>query len=107
MLTAKEAKELYDRSGAEVNDYLERKIGPQIQKAAESGKRTVFHLIDCEETWKTIEMTPFQRQIHDKLTELGYHVRFGRDGDPYVPRGLADDDGNGPRHTNCGFTIGW
>lgn len=107
MITAAQAKELYDKSGAEVNNYLQYKIEPQIKKAAESDKRDVYHLIDCEETWKTIEMTPFQRQIHDKLVELGYQVKFGRYGDVYVPRGLADDDGNGPRHTNYGFQIGW
>lgn len=28
-------------------------------------------------------------------------------GDEYVPRGLADDGGNGPKHRNVGLIIGW
>ena len=44
----------------------------------------------------------------DKLKALGYVVTWqGAYGESYVPRGLADDDGNGPKHINYGMTVGW
>lgn len=107
MITAAQAKELYDQSGAEVNDFLTHKVEKYIRDAAMAGKRSVFVLVDSEETWKTITPSPFNRQVIDKLKELGYTAKFGRDGESYVPRGLADDNGNGPKHTNVGYTIGW
>lgn len=108
MITAKEAKTLYDDSGAEVDAYLSTKIEPAIRKAATAGKRTMFHYLDAEEVWKTVNPTPLQIRIIDKLRELGFHVAFGRDeSHVYVPRGLADDEGNGPKYSNYGLTIGW
>lgn len=107
MISAAEAKAIYDASGAEVDNYLQYQVGPKIKKSAESGKRQLFHIISAEETWKTIVPTPIQMQMVAKLESLGYRAAFGRDGDPYVPRGLADDDGNGPKHTNYGITISW
>lgn len=108
MITMQEAKDLYDKSGIEVTNYFDQIIDPRVREAAQSGKQFVDILVDSEETWRTLQMTPLQQRVVDRLKELGFSIQFGRFGDAYVPRGLADDDGNGPKHTNYGFHIsGW
>ena len=42
MITAKEAKALYDESGAEVQEYLQYTVAPRIEEAAKAGKRTTW-----------------------------------------------------------------
>jgi hypothetical protein len=109
MITAKEAKELYDQSGQEVADYLKYSVEEKVRKAAEGGKRdTIIHL-GTQGPYDYLESvtTPLQRAVVEKLKELGYHTEIKLYGDWYVPRGLADDDGNGPKHINYGIHIGW
>lgn len=107
MITAQEARELYDQSGAEVKEFLECHVENRIKTASTSGKKWVFILVDCEPAYKNIQPTAFNLRVMDALKGLGYTVRFGFDGDAYVPRGLADDQGLGPMHRNYGYTIGW
>jgi hypothetical protein len=109
MITAKEAKELYDQSGQEVADYLKYTVENEVVKAAEGGKRnTIIHL-GSKELFDHLDqlITPLQKAVVDKLKELGYRAEIKLYGDHYVPRGLADDDGKGPKHQNYGIHIGW
>jgi hypothetical protein len=109
MITAKEAKELYDKSGQEVADYLKHTVEKEVVKAAEGGKRnTIIHL-GSKGPYEYLDsmVTPLQKTVVWKLKELGYHADIKLYGDSYVPRGLADDDGNGPSHQNYGIHIGW
>lgn len=109
MITAKEAKELYDKSGQEVADYLKYTVEKEVVKAAEGGKRqTIIHLKSLE-PYRHLDqvITPLQKAVVAKLKELGYHAEIKLYGDSYVPRGLADDDGEGPSHQNYGIHIGW
>jgi hypothetical protein len=106
MINAADAKRIYDESGGEADALLTR-IEPRIVEAAKAGKRSIFWLVDAEEAWRSNAPTPLDNHVITKLTNLGYTVRFGRDGDAYVPRGLADDDGDGPKYINYGYTIGW
>lgn len=107
MITAKEAFELYNQSGAEVRRFLGYTVDQAVQNAAKAGKRSVEILLSAEECWKTLVPTPFERSVIAQLEELGYNVKLERYGEPYVPRGLADDNGNGPMHRNYGFIISW
>ena len=109
MITATEAKELYDKSGAEVTAYLKNTVEKEVVKAAEGGKRnTIIHLGSLEPFgYLDRVITPLQWSVIDKLKELGYHAVIKLYGDKYVPRGLADDDGNGPSHQNYGIQISW
>lgn len=108
MITAAEAKTLYDQSGVEVDKYLHYKIEPEVKAAATSGKRTVFHFIGSRDVFTHPRPDPLQTRIIEKLRELGYTVQWVEtEGESYVPRGLADDDGNGPSHTNYGIVITW
>lgn len=109
MITAKEAKELYDQSGTEVTDFLKHKVEINVVSAAKSGKRYVFIHLGSKGMFDHIDqlITPLQKAAVEKLQELGYRARIVLDGDSYVPRGLADDDGNGPKHINYGIQIGW
>ena len=109
MITAKQAKELYDQSGAEVNEFLEYTVEPEVTKAANSGKREVrIHLGNLPTFHYThTGITPLQHAVVAKLKELGYRANIEMYGERYVPRGLADDDGNGPEYENYGIQIGW
>ena len=109
MISAKEAKELYDKSGHEVEDYLKYNLEKRIIDAANSGKRYIFIQINCIENWKQLHhvTTPLHNAVCTRLKELGYIATITKYGDSYVPKGLADDDGNGPLYTNYGFKISW
>lgn len=109
MITAKEAKELCDLSGAEIEKFLKNKVGPIVTEASIAGKRQVFISLGTVPTYvrSSITITPVQLAVVDRLKELGYRVEIKTDGDEYVPGGLADDDGNGPEHQNYGIQISW
>ena len=109
MITAKEAKQLYDQSGAEVELFLKNEVEKRITDAAKGGKRFVFIDLGCIRLYEHVEqkLTPLNRAVVERLVELGYRARVVLDGDKYVPRGLADDDGNGPKIQNYGIQIGW
>ena len=109
MINAKEAKALYDQSGQEVTDYLDHTVEKEVVKAAEGGKRyTIIYLGSKGPYEYLVQMiTPLQQAVVEKLKDLGYSAEIKLYGDKYVPRGLADDDGNGPSHENYGIYISW
>lgn len=107
MITAKEAKELYDNSGAEVQEFLKYKVEKYVREAAILGKKSYTIHLGSEEIWKVIKPSPLQTQIMHELKNLGYVVNFTAYDVSYVPAGLADDEGKGPVHRNYGITIGW
>lgn len=109
MITAKEAKELYDQSGQEVADYLKYSVEQKVKNAANSGKRQVFIDMGSVKQFEYLRstITPLQQAVADKLKELGYRTEIKLDGESYVPRGLADDNGNGPTIQNYGIQISW
>jgi hypothetical protein len=109
MITAKEAKELYDQSGQEVADYLKYTVEKEVVKAAEGGKRSTTIHLGSMGSFDHLDqiITPLQKAVVAKLKELGYRAEIKLSGDWYVPRGLADDDGNGPKHINYGIVISW
>ena len=109
MITAEQAKKLYDESGVAVDSYLNRTIAPEIEKAAKAGKRSVFIHVGSEPPYgstKTLQ-APLHTSAMMKLTGLGYKVIWALMVTPYVPRGLADDYGEGPAYTNVGIHISW
>lgn len=107
MLTAQEAKELYDKSGQEVEDWIKYNVEKEVIKAAESGKKCTQILLCSIESYMNYTATALQQGVLDKLHSLGYRVSIAKSGSPYVPRGLSDDAGNGPMHTNVVMNIGW
>lgn len=109
MITATQAKELYDQSGVEVEQFLKHTVEPEVTKAAKSGKRQAFIHLGSLESYRFLDsvITPVHRQALDQLKLLGYRTVIKWGGDKYVPRGLVDDDGNGPIHQNYGIQIEW
>lgn len=109
MITAKEAKQLYDESGAEVEQFLKQSVEQRVTYAAQGGKRQVFIDMGSVKQFEYLDrtVTPLQKAVVDKLKTLGYRVEIKLDGDKYVPRGLADDNGNGPTIQNYGIQISW
>ena len=109
MITAAEAKALYDESGQEVDNFLKSAVEPLIVSSAKSGKRSTMMYLDTIESFHYLgnHVTPLHCRVADKLKELGYTAEIRLYGDKYVPAGLRDDDGNGPLHQNYGIHIGW
>jgi hypothetical protein len=109
MITAKEAKQFYDDSGYEVEQFLTFSVETEVMNAAKGGKRnTIIHL-GSKGMFDHLDqiITPLQKAVVDKLKELGYRAEIKLYGESYVPRGLADDDGKGPSHQNYGIQISW
>lgn len=109
MITAQEAKQLYDESGAEVDQFLKNEVEQKVADAAKGGKRQVFVYMGSVKQFEYLDrtITPLQQAVADKLKTLGYRADIKLDGDKYVPRGLADDYGNGPTIQNYGIQISW
>lgn len=107
MISAQEAKALYDASGAEADAFLKHSVEPKVKNAAGGGKRSVEVLIGAADAFDRCVPSPVMMQVMNKLSELGYVVSYERYGDEYVPRAFADDDGNGPKHRNYGLIIRW
>lgn len=107
MITAKDALELYEKSGAEVQSLLDQKIHPFVEDAATRGKRTCNVHIGSVELYRNMEPTATENAAVEKLKSMGYTVWIAKYGESYVPRGLQNDDGDGPKYRNYGFIIGW
>jgi hypothetical protein len=110
MITANEAKKLYEKSGQEVEDFLTYKVEGEVIKAANGGKRQTCIFLDSLNIFDHLDqkITPLQKAVVDKLKGLGYSAAIKQYGERYVPRGLADDDGKGPSpHQNYGIIISW
>lgn len=109
MITAAEAKKLYDESGKEIQDYISANIEKQVINSAKSGKRSITVNIGSLNSFQYVNdyLTPLNKGVFTELKKLGYNVKVDKYGDKYVPRGLADENGNGPVHQNYGFIIGW
>jgi hypothetical protein len=109
MITAKEAKQLYDESDAKIEQFLKNSVEKRVADAAKSGNRFIFIFLGTLGPYEYIDQkpTPLDKAVVKKLQELGYHANFDINGPRYVPRGLADDEGNGPSHQNYGIKIAW
>ena len=107
MITAQEAKKIYDHSGVEVIHFMESIVEKKVKESAISGKCSVFIHLGCEHVHNRPEYEPVHNSAMLKLKELGYTVEKSSDGVEYVPKGLADNDGHGPLHRNFGFTVSW
>ena len=108
MITAKEAKALYNQSGAEVQAFLKNTLEKKITDAATAGKREYIHHIGAERNvYRAPQPTPLENGVLDELKKLGYSVAYDTYGSEYVPRGMADDSGEGPMYRNYGIIIRW
>ena len=108
MITAKDAKALYDKSGEEVRSFLKNNLEKKITEAATAGNREYIHHIGAErDVYHAPQPSTVERGVLDELKKLGYSVKYEKYGEEYVPRGLADDDGTGPMYRNYGIIIKW
>jgi hypothetical protein len=110
MLTAFEARKITEESDIKVDNILDQ-LDSLIRARARACKDTLSCYLP--DTWyastlrEGIHPNDFQRKIMNKLADHGFKVKLARDGDPYVPKGLADNEGNGPIHYNWCIVIGW
>jgi hypothetical protein len=108
MITAKEAKEIYDKSGIEVEvaNYMKLTVEQAVKSAAEGGKRSTIVYLGAA-TCHGPDTTPLEKSIVSRLRQLGYQADIRLYGDAHVPRGLQDDTGEGLAHRNYGIHISW
>jgi len=109
MITAQQAKQFYDDSGYEVEQFLRHSVETPVINAAKGGKREVMIHLGAVGPFEYVDqvVTPLNKAVVEKLQTLGYRSKIVKYGESYVPRGLADDDGKGPSHTNYGIQISW
>ena len=107
MINAREARTITEASGVEVEKYLSTVVEPAIKKAAALGARSAFVYVMSIPTYQRSEPDYKVSGVIKTLLELGYRATWARYGEAYVPRGLADDDGNGVEHVNQGISIQW
>ena len=107
MITAKEAKALYDESGEEVRVYLQYTVEPAVTAAATEGKCAVWIHLGATYVFERPTATPLEKAVMEELEKLGYMAKFASYGDAYVPAGLMNDDFDGPKYQNYGISIGW
>lgn len=106
MISAKEALQLHNDSLVALERYLLDNFHSQIRQAAMQGNRSYTFNIGSAE-YSAPRLEPLQQKVFDELKKHGYAVSYGFYGEGYVPRGLADDDGNGPMYRNYGITVTW
>lgn len=109
MISAEEAKKLYDDSGHEVELFIKNNVEKFVIGAAKSGKRNLTVFLGSCGPYDSIDrvVTPLNKAVESKLKALGYTVFIGCYGNKYVPIALSDEDGNGPIHQNFGLHISW
>ena len=107
MICAQEAFYLYEQTGAVLKKFLEQEVEPKIKDAASRGQRKIFVDLGSCETWSNLAIDFVHKAAIKELSSLGYTVSFGKNGHPFVPRGLADDHGEGPTYINYGLHIAW
>ncbi len=123
MITAAQAQKLSKRGAKDaeiVEDALEL-IAPKIEEAAKNGLQHLsLSTIPALSQLSGLGVHSFildgsidsdSSRIRERLIlalrSLGYEANLYPHGSPYVPRGLADDDGNGPRTQNYTIIIRW
>ncbi len=111
MITAAQARELTARSEANVERLLAL-MEPQIVKAADAGKDFVAVFVDGLDSSVPLygarfQPTPVQTSVINRLQALGFKAHMAAVGSSYVPRGMQDDDGNGPEYINYTVIVNW
>lgn len=116
MITAREAREITN-STILSSEEIEQ-IKNIIVSTAEKGMRSVeLNLLwltysrPANETWgvpaEKLSLESNKMAVARRMLENnGYTVNV-KTQEPYVPRGLADDDGNGPMYCNVVLEVSW
>lgn len=106
--TAEMARKATDAPAVEAKNTVIRNIEPAIKKQAQKGIGWEFFHIGCKTDSQALpELSAVNQEIKNLLEKNGYQVRKTINGNYYVPRGLQDDNGDGPEHVNYGLLIEW
>jgi hypothetical protein len=118
MINAREARARAQMSNETVDKFIEA-LGKKIEEASDKGLfEYKYHggmpydpTKDSElsmESYLIFKMPQFWELVKVKLTShpLNYAVNIGKS-DPYVPRGLSDDQDNGPQYISYHLVISW
>lgn len=106
-MNVSEARDITKNSRALAEDYLKDFIYPKIKSSANNGKFSCFFFIGSQERYRHIHVEQKIESAIEILKQSGYNVKLDYNGFSYVPRGLSDDDGNGPKYTSYGLHIDW
>lgn len=110
MITANEARQLVLNSNQHLQKYFPI-IDARIKNAANEGKSKVALYVDdlwaAEDYYAPTKPTSLQIRIIKELELIGYHAEFTCHGAQYVPLGMQDNDGNGPKFINHVIMVTW
>lgn len=110
MISAAEARQLTQQNSAKRKLMLD-KVSEAIRNEALQGKSSchifVSGLQDAQPSYISVKPSADHLWITQQLEAVGFKVGFGPEGSPYVPRGLADDDGKGPAYQNWTLEVFW
>ena len=107
MITASEAREKTNLIGAMATNYIKDVVEPSVMQAIDKGENCCLIYIDSLESWRIPSSSAMHSEVMRELRSLGYAVVYSFSGTEYVPPGLSDDDGNGPKHRNVSIKITW
>lgn len=109
MITAKEARQLFETSNVKVKEFLTKEVEPKIIDASTNGKNSIYIHVGARpiRDHSPIVLPEVQNRAMQELIKLGYSVRVTNHGEFYIPRGLMSDDGDGPEYQNFGLEIRW
>ena len=108
-ITAAQVRDLARNSQVAAEQFL-KQIEQKIVDAAKANQGSYMHHIDAIDVsfnTRLPELEPKLKNACEILKRFGYNVDYTVYGDRYVPRGLQDGDGNGPKYQNCGLKISW
>ena len=109
-ITAKEALDLYETSDVAAKPILD-KLDADIRQAAAAGKRELIctgkKLTEIAVTNTPVEPNALQAKVIAELKRAKFRVKWGQIGEPFVPKALQTDNGDGPLHANWGISMEW
>lgn len=108
-ISARDAHARANQSEVAAQKWL-KLIEPLIIKAADANEFSIMHHLDTIDVSFGARLPDLEPKIKgavSMLREMGYNVTYAVYGDRFVPRGLQDDDGNGPMYQSIGLKISW
>lgn len=92
------------------NEYRKKvdEILSQIKDSAMEEKMELFvYVDDVEHNMQIPPLSDETKFVKNALEKLDYEVSIDTKGESYVPRGLSDDYGEGPKYEKYGMYISW
>lgn len=112
-LTAEQARKMADNSKERLHKTVAH-ILSEIRWEAIKGSTEMFYRnypfqqhYEIGHTFKVVQVNDLIKNVIGELTSLGFRANMVQDGEDYVPLGLRNDDGSGPKYRRTSLKISW